>query len=85
MSHRVLGSRMPPVEDKLARWKKLHDQVGEAQARLNVALQRNAPEADLHPLRLAVTELQRASDVALEEVQAQLAAMKSSPSGFTPL
>jgi hypothetical protein len=77
------GFLVHQVDAKLASWKKLHEQLGEAQARLKIALKREAAEGDLALLRAEVAELQVASNEALEEAQKALSAHKTQPpSGF---
>lgn len=77
---------MHEVDGKLAKWKKLYEQHRDAQERLNKALRGAPSDANITTLKAEVAMLGKASNAALEEVQAALAVHKSGlASGLAPL
>jgi len=67
---------MHRVEAKLAQWKKLYLDLGEAYERLNSAVVRRGDHPSIEALRAEVERLQEESTAALEAVQAHIAAAK---------
>jgi hypothetical protein len=66
--------RVHPVDQKLARWVELYEQLKLARARLKAAA--GEPEAVRAELTEQVHSLQRQCGVALDELQAEYARMK---------
>jgi hypothetical protein len=71
---------MHEVDAKLARWKDLHEQHKDAQARLNESLSAGDGVLAISKLRAEVAALGKSSSAALVAVQEALAEYKSRPS-----
>lgn len=63
------------LDAKLVAWRKVYDELKEARARYKQALAMDAPT--LSHLKAEVDRLQNACGIALDEMQAELARLKS--------
>jgi Tfp pilus assembly protein PilO len=73
------------VNEKFAQWKELYEQYKDAQDRLDKSRREPPCDANMAALKTEVARLGKASNVALEEAQAALAAHKTGVSRPAPL
>jgi hypothetical protein len=64
---------------KLTEWKMVYDELDVAQAALKLALDTSAPNQEIAEMRARVQRLRRRSDAVLDELNAEVAALKPQP------